>query len=137
MMENSKEKNAEEAKLVALIRIRGEVGVTKTIKDTLNILKLYKKNFCTVHKAVPSTMGMIKKAKDYITWGEISEEVLKELIDKRGEPNPQDSKRTKPFFRLHPPRGGYGRKGVKQPFSVGGALGCRGDKINDLIRKMI
>jgi large subunit ribosomal protein L30 len=39
--------------------------------------------------------------------------------------------------RLHPPRGGYERKGIKISFNLGGALGYRGDKINKLISKML
>lgn len=41
------------------------------------------------------------------------------------------------FFKLHPPRKGFERKGVKRPFSMGGALGYRKEKINDLIMRMI
>jgi large subunit ribosomal protein L30 len=41
----------------------------------------------------------------------------------------------KPFFRLHPPRGGL--NSVKKHFSVGGDLGYRGPLINDLIRRML
>jgi large subunit ribosomal protein L30 len=126
-----------EIKLMAVIRIRGCIGVDGSISDTLEMLKLHRKNFCIIQKSTPSIMGMVKKAKDYITWGEIDEALLKELIDKRGEPNPKDKSRTKPFFRLHPPMKGYGRKGIKKTFNVGGALGYRGDKINDLIRRML
>jgi large subunit ribosomal protein L30 len=43
----------------------------------------------------------------------------------------------KPFFRLMPPRKGFERKGTKRHFSIGGALGYRKDKINDLIQRMI
>ena len=43
----------------------------------------------------------------------------------------------KPFFKLKPPTGGFERKGVKEQFSLGGALGYRKDGINILIRKMI
>ncbi len=43
----------------------------------------------------------------------------------------------KPFFRLHPPRGGYPRKGIKRPFHEGGAWGYWGEKINDLVLRMI
>ena len=43
----------------------------------------------------------------------------------------------KPFFKLHPPLKGFERKGVKTPFSMGGALGYRREKINDLIMRMI
>ena len=41
------------------------------------------------------------------------------------------------FFRLNPPRKGFEKKGVKKPFSLGGALGYRKEKINDLIKRML
>ncbi|MBT4540331.1 50S ribosomal protein L30 [Candidatus Woesearchaeota archaeon] len=123
--------------LLAVIRIRGCIGITGSTRDTLEMLKLHRKNFCVILKSTPSLVGMIKKAKDYITWGEIDESLLKELIEKRGEPNPKDKSRTKSYFRLHPPRKGYGRKGIKKTFTVGGGLGYRGDKINDLIKRML
>ncbi|MFH1439907.1 MAG: uL30 family ribosomal protein [Candidatus Woesearchaeota archaeon] len=123
--------------LVAVVRIRGVVGLNGDIRNTLEMLKLHKRNFCTVHKATPSIVGMINKAKDYITWGEIDESTLKDMIDQRGEPNPKDKNKTKPFFRLNCPKKGYGRKGIKKPFNCGGGLGYRGAKINDLIRNMM
>ncbi|NPA71156.1 MAG: 50S ribosomal protein L30 [Crenarchaeota archaeon] len=43
--------------------------------------------------------------------------------------------RLKPFFRLHPPRGGL--KSIKKHYSVGGDLGYRGIAINELIRRML
>ena len=43
----------------------------------------------------------------------------------------------KPVFRLRPPKKGYERVGIKKPFSVGGALGYRKEKINELLEKMI
>lgn len=43
----------------------------------------------------------------------------------------------KPFFKLSPPKGGFEKRGTKQPYSMGGALGYRKDKINDLIKRMI
>jgi large subunit ribosomal protein L30 len=42
----------------------------------------------------------------------------------------------KPVFRLHPPRGGFGKK-KKRSYSEGGQLGYRGKEINKLISKMI
>ncbi|MBI2671005.1 50S ribosomal protein L30 [Candidatus Woesearchaeota archaeon] len=41
------------------------------------------------------------------------------------------------YFRLKPPTKGFERKGTKVPFSQGGALGYRKEKINDLIKKML
>lgn len=43
----------------------------------------------------------------------------------------------KTFFRLGMPKNGFERKGIKVPFSMGGVLGYRKDRINDLIRRMI
>ena len=43
----------------------------------------------------------------------------------------------KNFFKLCPPRGGFEKNGTKQPFSLGGSLGYRKDKINELILKMV
>ncbi|MCK5561102.1 MAG: 50S ribosomal protein L30, partial [Thermoplasmata archaeon] len=41
----------------------------------------------------------------------------------------------KPIIRLHPPRKGY--EGIKRAYTVGGALGYRGKKINELLARMI
>lgn len=43
----------------------------------------------------------------------------------------------KKFFKLTPPRHGFESKGVKTQYSLGGALGYRKDKINELLRRMI
>ena len=85
-MEAKNIKNAlnEEGKL-AVIRVRGETGIKSGIKVTLNMLSLYRKNFCIVVPKNKDYSGMVMKAKDYITWGEINNETLKELIKKRGE----------------------------------------------------
>ena len=47
------------------------------------------------------------------------------------------NKKYKPYFRLNPPRKGFGRKGIKVDFKIGGALGERKEKINDLIKRMM
>lgn len=40
-------------------------------------------------------------------------------------------------FRLTPPTKGFERKGIKIPYTQGGALGDRKEEINDLIKRMI
>jgi len=111
-------------------------------------------NSCTVVESSPVIYGMLRKVKDYVTYGEIDDATYKALIDKRGEPFKGrltdtkgeitynkfitvEGKRLKPFFRLSPPRGGYERKGIKWSFKQGGALGYRGKEINKLIMRMI
>jgi large subunit ribosomal protein L30 len=120
-----KKETAKKYKKIAVIRIRGAVKLNKEIKDTFDMLKLYKQNFCVVLDDSPSIKGMLKKIEGYVAWGEIDEETLKLLKGK------------KKFFRMHPPRKGFERKGIKIPFSKGGAVGYRGDKINDLIKRML
>jgi large subunit ribosomal protein L30 len=149
------------------VRVRGSINIRQNIKDTLKMLRLNRVNHCVIIPEVPEYEGMLKKAKDYITWGEIDEKVLKELLTTRGKilggqpisdkyiksnskfkslsdlstaivkdkAKLSDVKDVKPVLRLHPPRKGY--EGVKRPFSMGGALGYRGMKINDLLRRMI
>ena len=108
---------------IAVIRVRGEVNIRSTIKDTMRMLRVpHKFNMC-IHERTPSIMGMIKKSESYVTFGEVS----KELADKFGIKN---------TVTMHPPRGGFEKKGIKVPFGVGGALGDRGDKISRLIEKM-
>ncbi len=115
------------AKLAA-VKVRGVINAATPLKDTLKMLKLHRTNYCVILENNPSNQGMLKMAKDYLTWGEINEETLKLLIQKYGEPK---------FYRLNPPKKGYGRKGIKTSFTNSGALGYRGEKINDLIQRMI
>ncbi|OLS23694.1 MAG: 50S ribosomal protein L30P [Candidatus Heimdallarchaeota archaeon LC_3] len=42
----------------------------------------------------------------------------------------------KPFFRLHPPKGGFKGKGIKYAYKANGALGYRGSEIDALIKQM-
>lgn len=116
-------------KIVA-VRVRGLIGVRRELRETMDMLRLYKKNYCVVLNDTPSIRGMLVKVKDFITWGNIDDETLKLLKEKRTE-------KDKKFFRLNPPKKGFGRKGIKKVFGVGGALGDRKEKINDLIIRMI
>ena len=138
---------------IAVVLVRGLVNVTQSVKETLSLLRLNRKNYCVVIDNNPVNLGMIKKAKDYITWGNIDDVTFKELVEKRGEDFKArltdrkekysykcleiSGKKYKPYFRLNPPRKGFGRKGIKVAFKVGGALGNREEKINDLIKRML
>lgn len=51
--------------------------------------------------------------------------------------NLEDIPGLKPFFKLSPPKKGLEKKGLKAPYSLGGALGYRKDNINDLLQRMI
>lgn len=59
--------------LYAIFRVRGRVDVRKDIEDTLKLLRVHRKNYLSIMPKTESIEGMIQKAKDYITWGEIDE----------------------------------------------------------------
>jgi len=154
MVEGKSVEKSEPKGKLALILVRGLVKVNCKVKDTLAMLHLKRKNNCVVIDNNPVNRGMINKIKDYITWGEISEDTYQKLVESRGEEykgRETDSKKKytvyktvevkgkkyKLYFRLNPPKKGFGRKGIKMPFKLGGGLGNRGDKINDLILRML
>ena len=141
-------------KKIAVIRVRGLVGVHRDVAMTLNQLRLYSKNYCVVIPNNDSFTGMVKRVKDYVTWGEIDDGVHDFLAEKRGEDykgreqdgsgkikynsfNTFRGKKIKKFFRLNSPKKGYGRGGTKISFTSGGALGYRGEKIKELIERMV
>lgn len=124
-------------KKFAVVRVRGLVRVRKDINYTMDLLRLYRKNYCVLIDA--KNIGMIKKVKDYVTYGEIDQETEDLLIKKKGEKTKDNAGKEvmKKFFRLNSPKKGFGRKGIKISFSKSGALGYRGNKINDLIKRML
>ena len=54
-----------------------------------------------------------------------------------GEASMKSVDGLKPVLRLHPPRGAKGWGGIKRAYSIGGALGFRGDEIGSLAERMI
>ncbi|MEM3405638.1 MAG: 50S ribosomal protein L30 [Candidatus Pacearchaeota archaeon] len=138
--------------MIAIIRIRGLVDVRRDIKEALYRLRLRKKFSCVVVNENKQIEGILKKIRNYVTYGKINEDTLKLLIEKRGkkvgnklvkkeeinkiieEIKNNKIKTIKPFFRLHPPRGGL--KNIKQHYPKGD-LGDRKEKINELIKRML
>ena len=140
--------------MLAVIRIRGTVGVRKELKDAFRMLNLEKMNRCVLVPDKPELTGMVLKVKDFVTWGTISDDVLSELVRKRGRTEHDErleEKKVKeavgrikegktrdvikPYFRLSPPSKGF-RGSVKQHYPRG-AAGNRGDKINELLKRMM
>lgn len=141
--------------MYAAIRIRGSVGLRGDLEQTLRYLRLNRVNHCVLLKKDEKSEGMLRKVVGFITWGEISNDTLKKLVAKRGR-LPGDVRLDekaakaaaeailkhknmkeaviKPVFRLSPPRKGI--KSVRLPFPKGDS-GYRGDKINELLEKMI
>ncbi len=115
--------------MITLIRIRGRDSIKEDMKETLDRLNLRRKYHCVViEKPTAVEMGMIKKVKDLIAYGEINEETYDKLKKARGY---QGEK----YFRLNPPRGGIDSK---KPFGLNkGVLGDNKEKINELILRML
>lgn len=142
---------------LAVLRVRGLVKTRSSLESTLEKIKLTQVNRCAIIDDTPSYLGMLKNAKDVITWGEISPETFKKMLMKWGRADGNkrlDAKfdadsfasdffagkkklvdaGVRPYFRLHPPRGGY--RGVKFQYPRGD-LGYRKEKINELLERMI
>jgi len=150
---------------IAAIRVRGRAGIRQEVEETLKMLRLTRVNYGTLLKESEPSQGMLRKVKDYITWGSVDEADVTLILSHRGELRGGEkltdaylTKQTRfksikdfaqlfvkgeaevkeipglsPFFRLHPPRKGYG--GIKRSFKEGGALGHR-QSMKELIYRM-
>ncbi len=152
-------------KRIVAVRVRGTVKVRRGIEDTMTMLNLTKPHQIVVVDDRSTYLGMLKKAKDYITYGEIEQRVLEQLLRKWGrlEGNERLTEKyvkektgqtiaeftesvmkfekelqeleIKKVFRAHPPRKGH--KNIKRAFTQSGSLGYRGSAVNELIKRMI
>ncbi|MGC9517385.1 MAG: 50S ribosomal protein L30 [Methanomicrobiales archaeon] len=152
--------------MIAAIRVRGTAGVNKDINDTLLMLRLNRINHAVILPENPSFQGMLVKSKDYITWGEIDEESLSQLIQERGE-IVGGSKVTDDYIKENTDYSSImefskaileskaeledgnikpvfrlhpprkGYENTKKSFKEGGSIGYRGETIQDLLKKMI
>ncbi len=119
--------------MIVIIRIRGQVNLKGDIVETLFRLKLRKKLHCVfIDDKDAIKMGMLKKIKDYVAYGDVSDELMKKIIDKRGQNDSDGNFRG--FCRLHPPIGGF-KKGTKLQYPRG-ALG-KNENIDKLLGRML
>ena len=65
---------------VAIIRLRGEIKARKDINDTMINLGMKKVNTLVIIKKNDSIMGMIKKIENFVSWGEVPKDVVKDNI---------------------------------------------------------
>ncbi|MGQ9641301.1 MAG: 50S ribosomal protein L30 [Candidatus Bathycorpusculaceae bacterium] len=161
------DEKTEERRCLAVLRIRGTISASKEVRETLEMLHLKRNNYVVLIDNRPSFLGMLKTAQSFITWGEASKETvymlikakgrlvgnkrltdeyvqkigyksLEELADAVSSCSVEYWKlpKIKPVFRLHPPTKGFKGK-IKKSYGMGGELGYRGEKINELIKRMI
>jgi large subunit ribosomal protein L30 len=152
--------------MYAVIRIRGEAGLRKEIRDTLRMLRLKAPNNCVLVPETESYKGMLEKCKDVCTWGEIEKETLIKLLKKRlrsegdrrvdekllkevtgfnsfeefAEALLSGKNMLKDFKKLKPvfrlTPPSKGFKSVKEAYPKGD-LGYRGKEINELVERMM
>jgi large subunit ribosomal protein L30 len=109
---------------------------------------------------------MLQKAKDYITWGEVSEETFKKLVSERAR-LPGNKRVTDEYVKENTDYASVddlavaifngettlkesglkpifrlappkkGYENTRTPFTEGGSLGYRSENINELLEKMI
>ena len=152
--------------MFVLVQVRGTVNTRGDIKDTLKMLRLHHINHCVLIPDTPAYIGMIRKVKDYIAWGEVSAEVLEELLRNRGRLT-GNVRLTDAHIKENSQYAGIGefatalaagtarmadipdlkpvlrlhppRKGhktTKRTFQQGGSLGYHGEAINALLYRM-
>lgn len=157
----------EKRKCLVAVRIRGLSDFSQEVKDTLSMLRLTRNCHATLLDDRPDYTGMLRKSKDCLTWGEISQENILYLIEKRGR-LVGDKRLTDQYAKEL----GYeslndlaesifkvdvefnslpevkpvfrlhppkkGFKGkIKRSYASGGEAGYRGEAINDLLKRMV
>jgi len=152
---------------IAAVRIRGTVLARQVVVDTLKMLRLTRTNHCVILPENPSIKGMLLKVQDYVTWGEVTPQVVARLLLKRGQAighnalNDAYVKANSKFssiwdFTQAVAKGEAtikdvkglnpvlrlhppikGYRSVKLAYSAGGDLGYRGKDIDDLLTRMI
>lgn len=135
--------------MILIIRISGLVEVDQTVNETLARLRLRRKYAAVLMKETPENLKILQHIRNFVAYGPIDQATLAELLTKRGkalnhkkvdglkcasevEKKTLDELGLKPFFRLHPPRGGIDSK-IHYPKGV---LGDNKAAINALVRRM-
>ena len=152
--------------MFAIVRIRSTAGVNREIDDTLKMLRLNDINNCVIVPETNDYKGMIRKVKDFVTWGEIEKGVLAKMVEKRSRLLGDDrlegktlkeitgfdsfekfadaliSEKTKlkDFEKIKPffrlTPPSKGFKSAEESYPKGD-LGYRGKEINELLERMI
>jgi large subunit ribosomal protein L30 len=158
---------ADERKCLAVVKVRGTISAQREARETLDMLRLDKTNNAVLVDTRPSYKGMLNRVQSYVTWGEVSKETVALLLKKRGrlaggkkltdesveklgyksidaladaiascKAEFQKLPNVQPVFKLSPPSKGFKGK-TKKSFSSGGESGYRGEKINELVKRMV
>jgi len=83
----------------AVVRVRGSEQSGMRVKRTLKQLRLNRINHLVFVPQNPTAKGMLEAVKDYVTWGEISSEMIAKILLKRGEPQGKRKKLNDEFVK--------------------------------------
>ena len=67
-----------------VVRARSDVKVERSIRETMGMLNLTRVNHAVIIPENPQYEGMLQKAKDYITWGKATPELVEKMLSERG-----------------------------------------------------
>lgn len=138
--------------MIIAIRISGLVEMPQAAQETLFRMRLRRKYSAVLLQSTPANLKLLQNVRNFIAYGDIDSQTLALLTEKRGvskDKKKVDAKKVleslekkglegsglKPFFRLHPPRGGIDSK-IHYPIRDG-VLGDNKKDINALVRRML
>ncbi len=152
--------------MYAVVQVRGVVNTRREIKDTLKMLRLHHVNHCVLVPDTPAYLGMIRKVKDFVAYGEVDPGTLATILRTRGRLT-GNRRLTDEYVRERTKFASIdeyaealcngeadlkdidgmkpvlrlhpprkGYKTIKRTFQQGGALGYYGREINDLLYAM-
>ena len=152
--------------MYAIVQVRGVVNTRREIKDTLKMLRLHHINHCVLVPDTPEYLGMIRKVKDFVAYGEVDAETIEIILRTRGRVV-GNAPLTDEYVESNSSYGGItefaaalasgearltdvpgvkpvlrlhpprkGYRTIKRTVQQGGALGYYGQEINSLLHRM-
>lgn len=150
-----------------MVKVRGTISAQREVRETLQLLRLTRTNNAVLIDNRPSYIGMLYRVQNYVTWGEVSKETVALMLKERGrlaggkkltdesveklgfksidsladaiascKAEYQKLPNVQPVFKLRPPSKGFKGK-TKKSFTAGGEAGYRGERITDIIKRMV
>ncbi|MCL4337110.1 MAG: 50S ribosomal protein L30 [Candidatus Thermoplasmatota archaeon] len=153
--------------MLAVIRIRGETGIRPQAAKTTSLLRLHRVNHMVLVEDNEINKGMLKVAKDYVTWGEVEDSTVELVLKHRSQLKgreylDEESLEETTGFKSYKDLANALQKGkvkykdikdivpvvrlnppkggyeaIRKPFNQGGSAGYRGKDINRLILTML
>jgi large subunit ribosomal protein L30 len=150
---------------ILAVNLRGSVNVPQPVKQTLYGLKLSRRFNATLLLENEAVLGMLHKAKEHVAWTAVGLPVIQKLLEAKtelmhgetmdsmikalkaknieglaksiaeGKVNFRKLRHVRPYFRLHPPRGGF-KKSTRRQYGEGGVLG-NNPELPNYVEKMI